>query len=104
MFPHVPALETVFRAYKSASRKNKTADGLQLAFLGHLLGDQVFFLTYCHVLCAAADEEEARDAAQACNVPLANLPAFADAFRCPVGSRMNPSSKCTFFDEGSRGA
>lgn len=104
MFPHVPALETAFRAYKSASRKIKTADGLQLAFLGHLLGDQVFFLTYSHVLCAAADEEEAREAAQACNVPLANLPAFADAFRCPVGSRMNPAFKCTFFDEGSRGA
>ncbi|KAL1473584.1 hypothetical protein MTO96_038581 [Rhipicephalus appendiculatus] len=101
MFPHVPALETAFRAYKFASQRNKTADGLQLAFLGQLPGDQVFFLTYCHVLCAA--DEEARDAAQACNLPLANLPAFADAFRCPVGSRMNPATKCTFFDEGSDG-
>ncbi|KAH7955350.1 hypothetical protein HPB52_000468 [Rhipicephalus sanguineus] len=102
MFPHVPALETAFRAYKSASEKNRTAEGLQLAFLGQLPGDQVFFLTYCHVLCAA--EEEGRDAAQACNVPLANLPEFANAFRCPVGSHMNPATKCTFFDEASDGS
>ncbi|KAH6933421.1 hypothetical protein HPB50_014799 [Hyalomma asiaticum] len=97
MFPHVPALEVAFRAYKHASGSNKTADGLQLAFLGQLPGDQVFFLTYCRVLCAT--EEQDGGAAQACNVPLANLRAFASAFHCDVGSRMNPAAKCTFFDD-----
>ncbi|XP_037564870.2 endothelin-converting enzyme 2 [Dermacentor silvarum] len=99
LFPHVPAVETAFRAYKQAWGKNKTPDGLQLAFLGRLSGDQVFFLTYCHVLCAT--DEAAGNAADACNVPLANFPAFANAFHCPVGSRMNPGAKCTFFEDYS---
>ncbi|XP_075540023.1 endothelin-converting enzyme 2-like [Dermacentor variabilis] len=99
LFPHVPAVETAYRAYKHASEKNKTAEGLQLALLGQLSGDQVFFLTYCHVLCAA--QEAAGDAAHACNVPLANFAAFANAFHCPVGSRMNPGAKCTFFEDDS---
>ncbi|XP_072142901.1 neprilysin-1-like [Dermacentor andersoni] len=97
LFPHVPAVETAYRAYKHASEKKKTADGLQLALLGQLSGDQVFFHTYCYVLCAT---EEGRGAAEnACNVPLANFAAFANAFHCPVGSRMNPKVKCTFFED-----
>ncbi|XP_065287723.1 endothelin-converting enzyme 1-like isoform X2 [Dermacentor albipictus] len=97
LFPHLPAVETAFRAYKHAREKKKTSDGLQLALLGQMSGDQVFFLTYCHVLCAT--EEGTGDAEKACNVPLANFAAFANAFHCPVGSRMNPKVKCTFFED-----
>ncbi|PAV59829.1 hypothetical protein WR25_08040 [Diploscapter pachys] len=33
------------------------------------------------------------------NIPLANMPEFAKAYACPIGSRMNPSSRCTVWGD-----
>lgn len=31
------------------------------------------------------------------NVPLMNIPEFSEAFKCPIGSPMNPMKKCQLF-------
>lgn len=28
------------------------------------------------------------------NIPLMNMPEFAEAFECPLGSKMHPEKKC----------
>ncbi|XP_064469412.1 neprilysin-1-like [Ornithodoros turicata] len=54
-------------------------------------GPQLFFLGLCYLLCGDSV------GSQRCNVPLKNLPGFADAFSCPEGSPMNPRNKCIFW-------
>ncbi|KAH6934409.1 hypothetical protein HPB50_024169 [Hyalomma asiaticum] len=95
LFPHVPALETAYRAYKRAVAADviNRVDVLQLPYLEDYTDDQVFFLTYCHALGAPAGDRYAR---KLCNVPLRNFRPFAEAFRCIDGSPMSPKKKCTF--------
>ncbi|XP_049520671.1 endothelin-converting enzyme 1-like [Dermacentor silvarum] len=97
LLPHMPALETAYRAYKRAVATDleTNVDVLHLPNLEEYTDDQLFFLTYCHVLGAPKGD---RNAQRLCNVPLRNFGSFAKAFRCPVGSPMNPKKKCTFFD------
>ncbi|XP_037515100.1 membrane metallo-endopeptidase-like 1 [Rhipicephalus sanguineus] len=97
LFPHMPALETAYRAFKRAvaSGLESKVGVMHLPNLEDYTDEQVFFLTYCHALGAPAGERRAQ---RLCNVPLSNFRAFAEAFGCPVGSPMNPKKKCTFFD------
>ncbi|KAK8763445.1 hypothetical protein V5799_033950 [Amblyomma americanum] len=97
LFPHVPALEALYRAYKHATTSNEgfSVDVMHLPNLEDYTADQVFFLTFCHTVCTHKEDPEA---VKLCNLPLKNLRSFADAFHCPVGSPMNPLKKCTFFE------
>ena len=69
---------------------------------------QRFFIAYAQQWCTAERPESAaeslRDDGHAparyrTNAPLANMPAFARAFSCPVGSRMvrSASTRCSFW-------
>ncbi|KAH7960331.1 hypothetical protein HPB49_018728 [Dermacentor silvarum] len=91
LFPLAPALTTSFIAHRGALFKEGRYVQHRLRGLEDYSDDQVFFLTYCLMTCARNSSGEA------CNVPLRQMQAFADAFQCTTGSRMNPYKKCTFF-------
>ncbi|BFZ14185.1 hypothetical protein BsWGS_17224 [Bradybaena similaris] len=64
--------------------------------------EQLFFLKFAQLRCtvespmsarAAMTKEHSPDKIRV-NGPLRNFQAFADAFSCPVGSKMNPRNKC----------
>ncbi|XP_075750413.1 neprilysin-1-like [Rhipicephalus microplus] len=93
-FVHVAGLETAYEAYRVAVPEQMWDYDCRLQTLGEYDSDQVFFMTYCHMLCAPQTDHVAEEH---CNVPLSNFRPFAEAFRCPVGSYMNPGKKCTLF-------
>ncbi|XP_037520960.1 endothelin-converting enzyme 1 [Rhipicephalus sanguineus] len=93
-FVHVAGLETAYEAYRVAVPHDMRDYDYRLQALGEYDSDQVFFMTYCHVLCAPQADHRAREY---CNVPLSNFRPFADAFHCPARSYMNPGKKCTLF-------
>ncbi|XP_049528803.1 endothelin-converting enzyme 1-like [Dermacentor silvarum] len=92
IFPEVPALEIAYAAFQRAVRSDK--DGVP-ALLG-LSPDKVFFMTLCYMACHTLDAKNAFGAD--CHKAVRNSPAFQAAFRCPSGSKMNPTRKCSFFD------
>ncbi|KAL1473329.1 hypothetical protein MTO96_003875 [Rhipicephalus appendiculatus] len=78
-----------------ALQKHLTLPGL------HLTPDQLFFVGRCTKTCRVAEVTTSTRYATArsrCNVPLMNMESFARAFRCGVGTRMNPVHKCSFWD------
>ncbi|KAH9376383.1 hypothetical protein HPB48_001770 [Haemaphysalis longicornis] len=94
LFSDLPALEAAFSAYTQAlAETGDDVDVVQLPYLESYSGHQIFFLTYCHVMCGRSRHNAGR-----CNLPLRNFLPFAKAFRCPVGSAMNPAKKCSFFE------
>ncbi|KAH7970148.1 hypothetical protein HPB49_000177 [Dermacentor silvarum] len=72
---------------------------------------QAFFVSSCFKWCArslgkpsSGDDDKLEEIVHLysplnmrCNVPLMNTPAFADAFRCPSGTVMNPKVRCDLF-------
>ncbi|XP_054922330.1 membrane metallo-endopeptidase-like 1 [Dermacentor andersoni] len=90
VFPEVPAMEVAHAAFLRDSRSSPTR------LSPNLTEHQVFFVTTCAASCAlsASDNLYGGD----CNKAVMNFAPFAEAFNCPVGSKMNPISKCTFFD------
>ncbi|XP_037564884.2 endothelin-converting enzyme 1 [Dermacentor silvarum] len=93
VFPEIPALEVAYAAYRrsiSESEDNSPQD-----IPRNLSGDQVFFMTLCYMTCSlpGAVGPHTID----CNKAVSNSEAFARAFQCPYGSKMNPKKKCTFF-------
>jgi putative endopeptidase len=69
-----------------------------------LSDDQLFFVAFSQVWCSLSTPEYLRNQVTTDShspgqfraiVPLINQPKFADAFSCPVGSRMNPKERCT---------
>ena len=66
--------------------------------------DQLFFLNYAQIWCGSMRPEDAltkiRSSVHSPGPirvlgPLSNSPEFAAAYKCPVGSRMNPRRKCS---------
>ncbi|XP_070394783.1 neprilysin-2-like [Dermacentor albipictus] len=91
IFPEVPALEIAHSSLLVALKES----GPKL--IRKDLPDMVvFFMTLCYVTCAT--EGFPNPFAADCNKAVRNSAAFASAFHCTVGSKMNPGSKCDFFD------
>lgn len=94
-------LKQSFRAYK----KWVSVHGEEPALPGlNLTHDQLFFLNYAQIWCGSMRPEDAltkiRSSVHSPGIirvigPLSNSKDFAEAYNCPVGSRMNPTSKCS---------
>ncbi|KAI4462306.1 zinc metalloprotease family m13 neprilysin-related [Holotrichia oblita] len=93
-------LKQSFRAYRKwVSQHGEEADlpGLNLSH------DQLFFLNYAQIWCGSMRPEDAltkiRSSVHSPGPirvlgPLSNSKDFAKAYNCPLGSPMNPTSKC----------
>ncbi|KAH7942041.1 hypothetical protein HPB49_019986 [Dermacentor silvarum] len=94
VFPVVAGMEIAFESYAAAVAVDYLGvDDYRIVHLESFSDEQVFFLAYCYGLCAHRPQTMGDE----CNVPVKNSPRFAAAYRCPLGSPMNPPNKCTFF-------
>ncbi|KAH7938212.1 hypothetical protein HPB49_021746 [Dermacentor silvarum] len=90
IFPEVPAVEIAYAAFADAVREDKGA----LTIRG-LPEEKVFFMTLCYMMCKARDAQ--RFSGVDCHKVIRNSPSFHKVFKCPEGSKMNPTKKCSFF-------
>ncbi|XP_037512993.1 endothelin-converting enzyme 1 [Rhipicephalus sanguineus] len=82
-----------FRAVKVGSRQAAPAS------LAGFTEEQLFFLSSCFKWCSTEDKQSAGSYSPPrlrCNVPLMNMPEFAQAFHCGPGKTMNPKTRCDF--------
>uniref|UniRef100_A0A147BP46 Putative m13 family peptidase n=3 Tax=Ixodes ricinus TaxID=34613 RepID=A0A147BP46_IXORI len=95
VFPSVVALEVSYSALKQAVEDQHVpfAD-FRLRGLKEFTENQIFFITHCNGLCSLSREDSENE----CNAPLKQFPPFTEAFKCAVGTPMNPLSKCVFFN------
>ncbi|EDV47339.1 neprilysin-1 [Drosophila erecta] len=94
-------LKQAFRAYK----KWETLHGREQLLPGlNMTHDQLFFLNYAQIWCGSMRPEDAltkiRSAVHSPGFvrvlgPLSNSRDFASAYKCPLGSTMNPAKKCS---------
>ncbi|XP_065293117.1 endothelin-converting enzyme 1-like [Dermacentor albipictus] len=91
-FPDVPALEIAYSALKESRFRNESEPTALSKDLPEL---KVFFMTLCYMACASPGGRSSITAD--CNKVVRNSWAFAEAYRCPKGSKMNPEKKCSFF-------
>uniref|UniRef100_A0A0A9W738 Membrane metallo-endopeptidase-like 1 n=3 Tax=Lygus hesperus TaxID=30085 RepID=A0A0A9W738_LYGHE len=94
-------LKQSFRAYKKWVSRNGEEPRLPGINLNH---DQLFFLNYAQIWCGTMRPEDAltkiRSAVHSPGPirvigPLSNSEEFARAYTCPLGTPMNPTSKCS---------
>ncbi|XP_050026913.1 endothelin-converting enzyme 1-like [Dermacentor andersoni] len=91
LFPEIPALEIAYTAFL-----DEVGDPDSTMHLSKQLSElKVFFMTICHMTCTRSGVTQPFSVD--CNKLVRHSSAFAKAFRCPVGSKMNPKNKCTFF-------
>ncbi|KAH7955598.1 hypothetical protein HPB52_001694 [Rhipicephalus sanguineus] len=93
VFPEIPALELAYMAYKRSVSDG--SDNSPQGIPGGISGDKVFFMTLCYMMCTLPGAVGPHTVD--CNKAVRNSEAFARAFRCPLGSQMNPRQKCAFF-------
>ncbi|XP_049514052.1 membrane metallo-endopeptidase-like 1 [Dermacentor silvarum] len=60
-----------------------------------LSNEQIFYIALCYFQCGRQGGPHSFFIG--CNKAVMHFPDFADAFRCPVGSRMHPSGSCGLF-------
>ncbi|KAL9971069.1 hypothetical protein ACROYT_G023554 [Oculina patagonica] len=93
-------LKAAYNAYKEWEKKNGAETPLPLL---NMTPDQTFFMAFAQNWCANIREELAivmlHDDSHSPNRfrvlgSLSNLQAFAEAFKCRPGSKMNPTHKC----------
>lgn len=91
-----------------AYREHQKATGKPSPVLPNLAltADQLFFAAHAHVWCENVTPAEAKASIGfsvhspgrfRVNTVLGNTPAFAEAFKCPLGSKMNPAKKCSLW-------
>nr|XP_050028940.1 endothelin-converting enzyme 2-like [Dermacentor andersoni] len=93
VFPEIPALEVAYAAYRRSI--SESDDDSPQGISRNLSGDQVFFMTLCYMTCSLPRAMGPHTVD--CNKAVSNSEAFARAFQCPYGSKMNPKKKFTFF-------
>lgn len=99
-------LQAVFGAYQRQQRNCEVPDPM-LPGLENFTNNQMFFLSSANVWCINYDMEKMkkRVARDSHSLPplrvigtLSNSKDFAEAFKCPVGSPMNPEKKCSIWN------
>ncbi|KAH9368552.1 hypothetical protein HPB48_020939 [Haemaphysalis longicornis] len=84
-----------FRSLPPAER-DATVPGLSLD------AEKLFFIAQCYKSCGSETKRSKGGNYWAtrsrCVVPLRHMPEFARAFSCPKGSKMNPATRCSFFE------
>ncbi|XP_046381233.1 neprilysin-1-like [Haliotis rufescens] len=94
-------LKQAYRAYRKWVQEHGEEQLLPGIGLSH---NQLFFLNYAQIWCGKMRDEEAlhkiRTAVHSPGPlrilgPLSNSLDFAEAYNCPIGSRMNPTKKCS---------
>ncbi|KAH6936317.1 hypothetical protein HPB50_015950 [Hyalomma asiaticum] len=91
LFPEIPALEIAYAAFR-----DDVGDPRRAIRISDQLNElKVFFMTICYMTCTRSGTYNPFSAD--CNKLARHSSAFAKAFRCRVGSKMNPKRKCTFF-------
>ncbi|CAD6192583.1 unnamed protein product [Caenorhabditis auriculariae] len=94
-------VKQAFKAYKRYLEKHGAE--ARLPGLENVTNEQLFFLGYAQVWCGSKTVETKQlllltdphspETARV-NVVLSNQPEFAEAFKCPAGSPMNPTQRC----------
>ncbi|XP_028391096.1 endothelin-converting enzyme 1-like [Dendronephthya gigantea] len=94
-------LKLAFNAFKRDEKKN--SKDLKLPGL-NLTNDQVFFLSFAQVWCSKYTKHWIQNSIDnrvpmmfRVTGPLCNSVEFSKAYRCPVGSQMNPVRKCALW-------
>uniref|UniRef100_A0A182QHT6 Uncharacterized protein n=1 Tax=Anopheles farauti TaxID=69004 RepID=A0A182QHT6_9DIPT len=94
-------LKQSYRAYRKWVSQHGSEPDLPGLNMTH---DQLFFLNYAQIWCGSMRPEDAltkiRSSVHSPGIirvigPLSNSRDFAEAYRCPLGSPMNPVSKCS---------
>ncbi|CAL7950563.1 unnamed protein product [Xylocopa violacea] len=100
--PDTMGLRTAFKAYRRREIMNEKVDSA-LPGLEAFTNDQLFFLSFANLWCERGDPDRLVIEAKLDqhSVPrlrsigsLSNNQDFADAFSCPLGTPMNPQTKC----------
>ncbi|KAK8757807.1 hypothetical protein V5799_004563 [Amblyomma americanum] len=91
VFPELPALEIALAALEESIKSGSGSLYVQK----DLPPVNAFFMTVCYMACTVHGFKSAF--AADCNKIARNSAAFASAFKCSAGSKMNPEKKCTFF-------
>ncbi|XP_028968876.1 neprilysin-1 [Galendromus occidentalis] len=96
-------LKQAFRAFKRWERQHGVEPYLPVLNMTH---DQIFFLNFAQIWCGSMNRQETEAKLRnALHSPgpirvlgtLANSRDFANAYNCPLGSRMNPVHKCSLW-------
>ncbi|CAI2347121.1 unnamed protein product [Caenorhabditis sp. 36 PRJEB53466] len=83
-------------AWKAYQAETSEKD-VRLTGLGAISDNQLFFYSYVQMKCEKKERFSFKQR-EPINGILSQLSAFAPAFECPLGSAMNPSNKCAFFE------
>ncbi|KAH7716178.1 Protein NEP-1 [Aphelenchoides avenae] len=95
-------IRAAFKAMLRAQQDNPAPEP-EVPGLEQYSPKQLFFLNYAYSWCSKQREESAvynllndnhAPPQSRVNVVLGNMPQFAEAFNCPLGSQMNPVKKC----------
>lgn len=101
----VDGLKVAYAAYKFVSQVLGGEPPVP-DFIGRT-GDQMFFIAFARLWCArknkllfllSAGGQHSPPRARV-DLPVANFPAFAASFHCPVGSKFAPLKKCSLWGE-----
>ncbi|KAH9372631.1 hypothetical protein HPB48_016325 [Haemaphysalis longicornis] len=82
------ALATVVLAQQKLAVESESG-AIVLKDLPELSGTQLLFVAWCHLECGK------KHGLRRCNVPVEDLPSFAEAFKCKEGARMRAFELCT---------
>lgn len=91
------------QAYLAFEAKSKTEKMQRLPMVEQYTPEQLFFLSYALSWCEKLRVQLKKKVIDSgghlpgeyrINVPLANMEQFSTAFKCPLGSKMNPVEKC----------
>ncbi|KAH9377513.1 hypothetical protein HPB48_013024 [Haemaphysalis longicornis] len=87
LFPVIPALELAYTALANALARDPQPIHLVQSFTER----QIFFITFCYLLCAGRPGTSLE-----CNRAVRNFPQFGRDFGCTLGAKMRPEKPCTF--------
>lgn len=92
----------VYRAYRNYIEQLGQEEA-PMVDLKRFTGNQMFFIQYAQIWCEAQTQQLTSNSLKGkshspgryrATIPLSNMKEFADAFNCPIGSKMNPENKC----------